>query len=381
MERTNPIIQSHLNLKTYFGEDYEVYKDCIIFKDSIIEIPGLIKNFCTLNSSKDRYTFELGTANYCNLNCKYCFANHNNPHKFNAKENIELIEKLKENFGQDKNYAFYLNSDGEILNNPRELKKVIDYLNLNNYAYIIRTNGYYKNLLKIIKYCGLKSISISYDGLNDKNRIHKKNITAPFVRENIDKLIKDGVLVQTNTVVNQDSSNLYDDVIDLKNAGVQKIMITLEKNKLYSISEAKIILDNFKDFFTRVFSDFINNQNFIFEFLSQIDIDFPICTKDLSSFFKVDKNLNLSRCSYINDKIELSDILSNRESKIDLKREVSCNENCLFNNFCGGNFCYGLDDFIGCELRKLYFEFIFNIIIYYKDKSNINLKELLYKSF
>ena len=52
--------------------------------------------------------------------------------------------------------------------------------------------------------------------------------------------------------------------------------------------------------------------------------------------------------------------------------DFQSDNNCIYSNNCKGNFCAGLDPNLGCQLRKLYFEFIYNIVIYYKENFNVD---------
>lgn len=382
MERTNPTIKGHINLKTYSGEDYEVYKDSILYKDLIIKIPKITHK--DKSEEIEPATFELGISNYCNLACKYCFASHKENIKFKAKDHISAIKKIVKHFGKKDNYCFFLNSDGEIFTEYEEVKKVVDFCNENNYKFIIRSNGteteLFQNKDKLKKLL-FDDYSISYDGEHTTERVFKNGeSTGKVVRENIKSLVEIGKRVQINIVVTPNTENLYETVMDLKDIGVQKIMITQQKDKEYSDEEMSKVLDNFKDFFKKVFNDFIDKNNSIFEFLRFCNFAVPNCSGDWNHFLKIDRDLNVSKCSYIHNKIPLKDFPKKFTS---IKKEnFDCNDSCVYNSYCMGTFCAGLDNRLGCELRKLYFEFMFNIIIYYKENSDIEVTEkFLYNLF
>ena len=106
MVSIKPELRNHLNLKTYWGEDYEVYKNYILYKDFVIRIPNKEK-IIKYQSDYENLTFELGLVNFCNLRCKYCFADHEKPKVLNAEEHIRMIERIVNHFGKDKKYIFF----------------------------------------------------------------------------------------------------------------------------------------------------------------------------------------------------------------------------------------------------------------------------------
>jgi len=372
MAYTSPILDNHLNLKTYWGEEYEVYKDSILYKDFVLKIPKVSE----FEESKkiENFTFELGISNACNLGCKYCFANHEKQRKFKAKEHINIIKKLVNHFGEDKKYIFFLNSDGEILTSFDECCKIVNYCKENGYWPIVRSNGTETNIFQNeekLKKLQIDDYSISYDGEHTTERVFRNGESSgKIVRDNIKYLCDTGRRVQVNIVVTPFTESIYDTITDLKSLGVHKIMITQQKDKEYSDEEFLKVYNNFKDFYKRIFSDIISGNDSIFNFLKFCDTKVPTCSKEFSHFFKVDKDLNLSRCSYIHNKIKLNKL---PKEFFSIGQKLKCNDDCLLSNFCAGNFCAGLSERLGCELRKLYFEFLFNIALYYKENQNIDV--------
>lgn len=375
MVSTKPELNNHLNLKTYWGEDYEVYKNYILYKDLIINIPN---NQIISKQEKDfeELNFEFGISNYCNLRCKYCFADHNNPKSFNADEHIKMIERIVNHFGEDKRYWFFLNGDGEILNKPKEVEKISKYCVNHKYKFTIRTNGTFGffNNLKKLKNAICFDYSFSYDGENSKDRVFKNGKeTGKIVRKNIENVIKVNKRAEVNSVINQDSEDIYNIISDLKNIGVKETYFTPQKNKIYNESEIEKIIENYRNFYIKSFNDYKDNK--IFDFMSFCSSGIPVC--DFSKFnhyFKVDKDGYLSKCSYLFQKIKIEDF---SYEKLESEEKIlECNKNCLFSNYCKGNFCAGLDSNLGCQLRKVYFEFLCNILIYYKEKHNIDINNL-----
>lgn len=371
MVNIKPELKSHLNLKTYWGEDYEVYKNYILYKDLVIRIPNK-EEIIQYKSDYENLTFELSLVNFCNLRCKYCFADHEKPKVFNSKEHIKMIERIVNHFGKDKKYIFFLNGDGEILNKEKELKKVIKYCEVHKYLFVIRSNGTFKffdNLNKI-KNSLFADFSISYDGENSKDRVFKNGKqSGKIVKNHIKNILKAGKFVEVNTVINQDSENIYNIVSDLKNLGIKEMYITPQKNKIYNEQELKNIIENYKDFYIKSFNDYKDND--ILGFMNFCDTKIKTCYfNSFNHYFKVDSDGNLSRCAYLFKKIKIEDFKF-EDYKFEDKA-LECNNNCIYSNICKGNFCAGVDPNLGCQLRKLYFEFIYNIVIYYKEKFNVD---------
>ena len=101
------------------------------------------------------------------------------------------------------------------------------------------------------------------------------------------------------------------------------------------------------------------------------DTEILTCYYDnFNHYFKVDRDGNLSKCSYLFKKIKIEDFKFEDDKFED--KILECDNNCIYSNNCKGNFCAGLDPNLGCQLRKLYFEFIYNIVIYYKENFNVD---------
>lgn len=371
MVSIKPELRNHLNLKTYWGEDYEVYKNYILYKDFVIRIPNKEK-IIKYQSDYENLTFELGLVNFCNLRCKYCFADHEKPKVLNAEEHIKMIERIVNHFGKDKKYIFFLNGDGEILNKEKELKKLISYCIINEYLFVVRSNGTFKFFDKPnkIKNSLFKDFSISYDGENSKDRVFKNGKpSGKIVRKHIENILNAEKIVQVNTVINQDSEKLYNIVSDLKNLGINEMYVTPQKNKIYNEQEIKSIVENYRDFYIKSFNDYKDNN--ILDFMKFCDTEILTCYYDnFNHYFKVDRDGNLSKCSYLFKKIKIEDFKF-EDYKFEDK-VLECDNNCIYSNNCKGNFCAGLDPNLGCQLRKLYFEFIYNIVIYYKENFNVD---------
>lgn len=123
----------------------------------------------------------------CNLQCSYCYQNHN---RSNKEISQELINKLINYFKTDNKYNSIMFYGGETMMSPKIIKQFIIELK-DKYHYMIMTNG----TISLESFCKELedhkenfTFGFSYDGLNQTNRgisdINKIYKNIKFLHQN-----------------------------------------------------------------------------------------------------------------------------------------------------------------------------------------------------
>ena len=150
----------------------------------------------------------------CNLQCSYCYQNHN---RSNKEISLELVNKLINYFKKDNKYNSIMFYGGETMLSPNIVKKFITELG-SQYHYMIMTNGTIplnKFSLELKEYKNCFTFGFSYDGLNQKNR-SLNNLNQIF--KNINFLHKNGFAFKIMHVLSSEAlCNLNDNILFLSN--------------------------------------------------------------------------------------------------------------------------------------------------------------------
>ncbi len=138
----------------------------------------------------------INMANTCNLKCKYCFADHGTYQRevratLSASAATKIIKELK---SEDKPLGKVIFFGGEPLLNYKQMKKICENLAFKTENFYMVTNGTILNdeVVQLIK--NYKIITtISYDGVNDINDLHRGDGTASKVDNFIGTLLGSGI--------------------------------------------------------------------------------------------------------------------------------------------------------------------------------------------
>lgn len=154
----------------------------------------------------------------CNLNCRYCYAEVENPEDMTFEIAKCAIDEFYKKFGDFK-IQF---TGGEPILNYELILEIVDYLKKIGISVPmnIQTNGTLLTKEKIIKLNENKiGISISIDGFGRKNdslRPMKNNNASGFkiVDENISYMAENGIPTQLNAVISKESADFIDELFD-----------------------------------------------------------------------------------------------------------------------------------------------------------------------
>lgn len=137
---------------------------------------------------------KINIANTCDLQCKYCYANHGN---YGSEDGLMSVEKAKQicegvktNFKNIRTIAFF---GGEPLLNPDAIEIICESFDGHDVQFLLQTNLMNLNdrLIELIRKNRIK-VTVSIDGpkdINDINRVQRNGAgTYDIIAENIKKL-------------------------------------------------------------------------------------------------------------------------------------------------------------------------------------------------
>lgn len=211
--------------------------------------------------------------NNCNLGCEYCYANQgdfDNAGKVMsfdiAKKAIDQIfQNVERNNGNKVGITFF---GGEPLLQFELIKEIVAYVKIINkkgyhIAYSIVTNGtlFNDDVIEFLEYNNF-IVTISLDGTKEAHdRMRKfKDGRGSFdtIAENIRKY-RNQITFKGRLTVNNHNTNVFDSVCQIKNLGINNIIIGVDTN--ISDSNFSIFMKSYKKLMENYFND-LKNANF-----------------------------------------------------------------------------------------------------------------------
>lgn len=164
---------------------------------------------------------KINTVNYCNLRCKYCYANegtYNKEKKAITSQDIKLLDLLDPYMQNLKVITFF---GGEPLLNPDVIEYICEKFKNRGITFLAQTNGtlFHKRNIDLIKKYDIKC-TVIVDGNREKNdafRVFKDGKgTFDIIYEGFKK-VKDNIvsIEGTRADFSIDTNDLYEELYDL----------------------------------------------------------------------------------------------------------------------------------------------------------------------